>query len=50
MIAELSDYFSSKGVSNLYITASSKKSQKQISEGEPRYYNGNIRSLKGLGL
>ena len=48
MIAKLSDYFNTRGVSNLYITASSRKSQKDINEGSQDVIMGTSAVSRGL--
>lgn len=48
MIAGLSRYFYDKGISNLYITASSKKSQKDINEGSQDVIMGTSAVSRGL--
>jgi len=48
IIAKLSEYFNSKGVSNLYITASSRKSQRDINEGSQDIIMGTSAVSRGL--
>ncbi len=48
IIAKLSEYFNSKGVSNLYITASSRKSQRDINEGSQDIIIGTSAVSRGL--
>ncbi len=48
MIAELRQYFDSKEVSNLYITASSRKSQRDINEGDQDVIMGTSAVSRGL--
>ncbi len=48
MITKLSEYFNARGVSNLYITASSRKSQRDINEGRQDIIMGTSAVSRGL--
>ncbi|MEM1913697.1 MAG: hypothetical protein QW067_11200 [Thermofilaceae archaeon] len=48
IIAKLSEYFNSKEVSNIYITASSRKSQEEINRGDHDVILGTSATSRGL--